>query len=184
MPPQCTVFLDSIDDSLYYKTPSLLSYDVNNEDNGIAEDVLKEVQNYEYLQANPCQHLAQYYGCLVEEGRIAAIVLAKYESTLDDRVENGPYPLHPTLWLTQIRAGVQYLHDLGLAHNDLNPRNIMLLEDQAVIIDFDSCCAFGMELGKGGTPDWYDEEARLSSVSNDEHGLRKLEEYLMNSRRD
>jgi len=41
--------------------------------------------------------------------------------------------------LAGIESGIRHLHSLGLVHNDINPRNIMMDHDKAVIIDFGSC---------------------------------------------
>lgn len=58
--------------------------------------------------------------------------------------------------MQDIRDGVAHLHSIGLVHNDLNPRNVMIAKDgAAVIIDFDWCRPTGEPLGpKGATMSW------------------------------
>lgn len=64
--------------------------------------------------------------------------------------------------------GVSHLHSLGVAHNDLNPRNILLDEnDRPVIFDLGSCKAFGEKLTEGGIPKWND---GFDEVSTEERG--------------
>jgi serine/threonine protein kinase len=98
--------------------------------------------------------------------------------TLAERVETG-VPLDTQLCLQGIRAGVAHLHSLGLAHNDINPYNVMMdAGDNPVLIDFDACTREGEALLKFGTPDWFDETVRIGSRQNDFYALRKMVEYL------
>lgn len=183
IPAKYSVFAREMTNEIYYKRPRLLSYGQDSKKDAISITVLNEVHNYERLQIQPCEFLAKYYGCLVSSGRIIAIVLEKYECTLADRVRNGPLPLLPDLWLKQILFGVHHLHDQGLAHNDLNPWNIMLKGDQVAIIDFDSCAPLGELLDKEGTLDWSDPQATVSAISNDDYSLNKLEKFLFSHQR-
>lgn len=48
--------------------------------------------------------------------------------------------------LAGIERGIKHLHSLGLVHTDVNPSNIMLDWDEAVIIDFGSCRRVGESL--------------------------------------
>lgn len=65
------------------------------------------------------------------------------------------------------KAGLNWLHSLGLVHDDINPKNIMLDDDgHAIIIDFDSCASSGTK-SRGGTPGW----STSPEVANDEHGF-------------
>jgi serine/threonine protein kinase len=49
-------------------------------------------------------------------------------------------PLGLDYYLQKSECGIRHLHALGLVHNDINPRNFMVSEDdRPVIIDFDSC---------------------------------------------
>jgi len=46
-------------------------------------------------------------------------------------------------YLEGIASGVGHMHSLGLIHNDIDPSNIMITEDDSpVVIDFDSCLPF------------------------------------------
>lgn len=79
--------------------------------------------------------------------------------------------------LAGIESGIKHLHALGLVHNDINPSNIMLDSDQAIIIDFGSCRRVGESLEDvGRTYEWYDEEVKTAVPDND---LDALEEILI-----
>ena len=70
--------------------------------------------------------------------------------------------------LTDVESGLHPLHSLGLVHNDINPSNIMIADDRAVIIDFGSCRKIGESLEDiGRTYEWYDEKIQHSLPKND-----------------
>lgn len=74
-----------------------------------------------------------------------------------------------------LRAGIQHLHSLGYAHNDLNPMNIALDgDDQPVILDLGSCGRCGERLLSGGTPGWVEEDYSTSSPDQNLGTLRRL----------
>lgn len=77
--------------------------------------------------------------------------------------------------LTGIKDGIKHLHSLGLVHNDINPSNIMLDGDRAIIIEFGSCRKLGQSLeGVGRTYEWYDEQVQQSSFENDLNALEEI----------
>ena len=70
--------------------------------------------------------------------------------------------------LAGLESGIWHLHSLGLVHNDINPRNIMLEAGEAIIIDFRSCRREGESLaGVGSTYEWHDENVPVSRFKND-----------------
>ena len=89
-------------------------------------------------------------------------------------------PLDVVRCMEGLRSGVQHLHSLGLAHNDLNPSNIALDDnDRPIIIDFGSCNTFGDTLWSAGTQGWADDFV-TSAQQHDERALAKIEEWLSN----
>lgn len=146
----------------------------------IADELLEEIAVYQLLLKNPHPNLAEFRGCLLKDGRIVGILLKRYALTLSTRVEVHAQPrFDAALFLQHIHAGVAHLHGLGLAHNDLNPENIMMDEqDRPVIIDMGSAKRFGEHMSQGGTPDWNDGFGEVSSRGNDEIGLEKIREWL------
>ena len=165
-------------EDIYIKKPSLMAWQP--EDQGyIAALVLQEAEICETLKKHPHPNIAQYHGCLLENGRIAGLCFTKYGSTLEEAlaVMNGITEREMTALLKAIEDGIRHLHRLGLAHNDINPSNIMMDGEKPVIIDFDSARPIGEKLGyKIGTVGWELEEAEFSGPENDLFGLAKIQE--------
>jgi Tol biopolymer transport system component len=59
-------------------------------------------------------------------------------TTLHDRIEQGPLPLHEALDIgRQVADGLQAAHDAGVVHRDIKPANILISPDgRATIMDF------------------------------------------------
>ncbi|KAI1324436.1 kinase-like domain-containing protein [Xylariaceae sp. FL0255] len=101
--------------------------------------------------------------------------------TLMERVEQGEYgPYDIESYLSAIQCGIMHLHSLGLAHNDLNPNNIMLNDyDIPIIIDFGSCRPFGQRLLTSGTVGWIDADyTSISDRPHDESAIRRIKAWL------
>ena len=76
--------------------------------------------------------------------------------------------------------GIRHLHQLGLAHNYINPSNIMMDGEKPVVIDFDSAKPIGQKLGdKVGTFEWELEGAEFSEPENDLYGLKNIQEVTL-----
>jgi eukaryotic-like serine/threonine-protein kinase len=57
--------------------------------------------------------------------------------TLAERIEEGPMPVAEAVAIArQVAAGLAASHDQGIAHGDLKPANVMLVEGGAKILDF------------------------------------------------
>ncbi|KAF3810264.1 hypothetical protein GCG54_00002722 [Colletotrichum gloeosporioides] len=168
-------------DDIWLKRPNIAVYNQVAGTSVIADEFLEEIAVYQRIQQNPHPNLVEFKGCLQKNGRIVGVLLRRYSMTLSTRVEGyGHAPVPIALLLEGIRAGVKHLHHLGFAHNDLNPENIVLDEqDRPVIIDMGSAKLFGSELSQMGTPDWNDGFLEVSSKVNDEIGLQKIEEWLL-----
>ncbi|KAK2055767.1 serine/threonine-protein kinase [Colletotrichum caudatum] len=192
-PPTYTQAPDPLPPNTYIKKPSLLSYDRIHRGtlpNNIADNVLAEVQICELLEHNPHPNIARYLGCQVLDGRIMGICFQRYEKTLIEAF--NPQSLMKRRFMTTrqdlgnysqqldaIEAGIRHLHSLGLVHNDLNPSNIMIIEDTWAIIDFGSCRHIGASLdGVGRTYEWYDEAVQTSLPQNDLDALREIRTWL------
>jgi serine/threonine protein kinase len=87
--------------------------------------------------------------------------------------------LDKDLIMSGIRFALDHLHSIGVAHNDLNPANIMIGGgNQPVLIDFRSCQPFSKRLMSTRTPGWCEKEFNTSDKSHDEFGFRKLGPWL------
>ena len=108
-------------------------------------------------------------------------MLTRYRATLDGWLRRGAQPegFSARACMRDIRAAVGHLHALGYAHNDLNPYNIMVDDDDdVVVIDFGSCRPFGKRLMSTGTYGWIDEEFTTSEKRHDVAALDKIEKWL------
>jgi serine/threonine protein kinase len=185
---------ESVDSAFFVKGPKVGSYDQFQGTGLLPQLLLREVEIFEVLKRHPHPNIVGYHGCIVKQGRIVGIVLDRYPLTLTDRLrtenkrmdENGNGEGQETVkkldteaCLEGIRAAVQHLHSLGLAHNDITPHNVMMDDREVpVLIDFGSCQPFGNNLITGGTPGWMDEDFTTSAKENDQAALGKLKTWL------
>ncbi|KAJ5087419.1 hypothetical protein N7456_011035 [Penicillium angulare] len=139
---------------IHIKTPSLSLYEPDQAQQ-IADLLLHEAEIYEILRRHPHPNLGQSLGCVVsDDGRITGLALVKYnglglfERAYDPESFGEEQRNH---CIERLKVAVQHLHDLGLAHNDLSPENVMFTDDgEPVLLDFDSCHPIGTKLIKGG----------------------------------
>jgi len=168
----------------HVKRPKLLHLDEPDLAKTIAKTFAEEVEIMELLQHHQHPNLIQYHGCTVKNGRVTGIALERHKAILQYRYEDDERPFDRDRCMSDIRAGVKQLHRLGLVHNDLNPSNILLdNDDRAIIIDFDSCRRFGETLLFWGTPGWVDEaemdeEVLVSAPARDEYAIQKIDAWL------
>ena len=140
------------------------------------EILLHEAHMCEILRRHPHPNIASYLGCIRDEGLVTGLCFVRYKETLFERLSDSNRPLNLRPSLEGVKNGLDHLHDLGLNHNDVNPANIMLDdEDVPVIIDFDSCQREG-DLSFGtGTWGWTDGSMTgISERKNDDFGLMQL----------
>jgi serine/threonine protein kinase len=183
----------TLPDGLYVKKPFSINWDRISQGprpNMIAEDVLKEARIYELLLQSPHPNIATYLGCQVDDGTITGLCLKKYSHTLMKEV--NPRALTKTALrstlkpgkdyssiLADIENGIRHLHTLGLVHNDINPSNIMLDDDRAIIIDFGSCRNSRESLEDvGRTYGWYDGKVQQSLPENDLAALEEIRIWI------
>ncbi|KAG6054941.1 hypothetical protein E4U32_006581 [Claviceps aff. humidiphila group G2b] len=119
--------------------------------------VLHEIAAYELLRQHPHPNISQYHGCVMSDGRITGLCLAKYKMTLEERMEVNT-PLDKELCLE------------GIERDEM---------DRPVIIDFDSWQQNGQELGtKKGSPGWWKEDSKHALFENDMFSLSKIQEFV------
>jgi serine/threonine protein kinase len=143
------------------------------------DDLLAEAAIYEVFRKSPHPNVLQYDGCVVRDGRMVALALPKLCETLRDRVLEDQRPIDGKKIYNEISAAIQHIHSLGFAHNDLNPRYIMLKEDgTAVLIEFDSCARERQVGHKSPGPSWWCLGDLFSNKEKDLYALRRLVQYL------
>lgn len=175
-PTECTVSKDT-----WLKRPNIAAYTQNAGTDIIAQEFMDEIKIYQLIQKHPHPNLVEMKGCWEVNGRIVGILLKRYGYTLSRRVEGRTQPpFNPDSFLEDIEAAVKHLHSLNLAHNDLNPHNIVMnSQDRPVVIDMGSCKPLGEELSQMGTPDWNDGFEEVSSIANDKIGLKEIREWIL-----
>lgn len=172
---------EHLKDSAYIKRPGLNGYESMKGTNYITKNVLDETLIMERLSENPHPNIIPYFGCRVKRNRITAILLQKYESTLRQCSWTPEFEaLDQETIYNGVKSAIEYLHSLGLAHNDISPDNIMLSKDNApIVIDLGSSAPFGAHIESGGTTGWYDEELLFrSSEKHDLFALDRLREWM------
>jgi len=114
------------------------------------------------------------------KSRITGLCFVKYDMTLLQRVTQVSLPFNADYILQCIEEGIRHLHSLELIHCDLNPTNILMGGEIAVIGDFDSCRRKGEKLGlKAGTSGWTRDEFKYALPENDQFGLSKIRDFLL-----
>lgn len=175
-PSHVTCMTGPVHDGLFLKGPMLNTAFLGT--GLLPELTLAEVNTLELLRENPHPNIIRYHGCLIKRDRIVGIVFDRHPRTLFQRLEHRRH-FDIDICMSSITSAVKHLHSLGLAHNDLNPSNIMVDEfDTAVVIDLGSCQPFGNDLITAGSRGWIDEEFVTSARKHDEAALGKIHAWL------
>jgi serine/threonine protein kinase len=127
----------------------------------------------------PHPHIVHYYGCRIKRGRITAILFEKLEKNLTKYIHTPEFQhLDKKKFMEALESAIEHLHSLGLAHNDLNPNNIMVRNGLPVLVDFGSAGMFGESLYSTCTVEWYPESVTTSEKKHDVECLAKLREWI------
>ena len=168
---------------LYTKQPTVSLYDTVQDTDYLFRLLLKDAHIMERISQDPHPNIVRYHGIRVRRGRVTGLVLDRHERTLLSHLEAG-LELANTPFMRALEAAVDHLHSLGLAHNDINPENIMVNKRwQPVLIDFGSCRPFGERLMTAGTPGWTDEKDDRPMWSEQKHdffALDRVRDWLKN----
>ena len=127
------------------------------------------------------KNIAEYLGCVVRDGCVAALVFPKYYETLEERLERGCDPADVAEVVQGLRSAIAHLHTMDLSHNDINPTNVMFAGRQdttPILIDFDSCLEVNKPLFKGCTDEWGDLEATTARKEHDDKAVELIEAHL------
>lgn len=132
-----TLAPNPLPDGIYIKHPRLAHY-VPEKGDAVATRFLNEVYLYEALKNAPHPNIAQYHGCIVEDGRITGIVLKHYPANLEDRLEAGPITNEEGWAISSaVDSAASHLHQLNYAHRDICKDNIMMDGETPILIDFE-----------------------------------------------
>jgi serine/threonine protein kinase len=145
----------------------------------IPKAILDETLIMEQISASAHPNIITYHGCRLRRGRITALLFERLPQTLSQYISTPAFQqLDKVAFVNALESAVNYLHSLGLAHNDINPDNIMLRDGVPVLIDFGSCAVVGERLQSLGTEGWYEELFFTSEMEHDVYSLNKLREWL------
>lgn len=178
---------DPLPENVYIKRPGLGSYNLlhkNGWEEQMSDSLVTEARALTELMRDPHQNLIGYHGCRVVRGRLTGIVLDKHPYDLQDHVKDGHQPtIDRDSFMTALESVLDHLHQRGWAHNDLQPRNVLVGEDgRPVLIDFEGCQKIGEELKHiRGNKDWIEGELKdhnVSEVRHDTFALEKIRAWL------
>jgi len=171
----------------------LLNYGDSEEYQKKQQNLLSEARVYKMMRASNeageligkdgYGNIVKYYGCFITQhdgiDYIAGLALDLQEQDLMSRCEEPHIPLDVGRVVKEVQQELKFLHGLGYCHNNVEPHNIVLTEDdKAMLIDFDACLPDGVPLRKWPLLGYIDSEKTMSRKKNDWYGLSKVEEKL------
>jgi serine/threonine protein kinase len=110
----------------YLKAPQFTYEDREPGRTFVADRMRNEALTLERLMKDPHPSLATYHGCVVKDGRITHLCLSRCMCNLVEYQEVGLAEEECERILKQVKSGLQHLHSLGIAHNDLNPGELII----------------------------------------------------------
>lgn len=150
------------------------------------DTIIAEAQVLEELSQHPHPNLIRYHGCRIVRGHFTGLVLDRHPHDLQTYVQHGHGSLDKTHFIAALESAIKHLHDLGWAHNDLSPGNLLVSEEgMPVLIDFGGCQKFGTKLKYiRGTKEWIEGEIEAYTTSEAQHdifALGKVQAWLEDS---
>lgn len=98
--------------------------------------IRREMNIFEHLRQHlPHQNLIQSFP--IEFSLGSAILMELGEETIDDKIKSGSLSFQQTMEIMrQILSAVEFLHSIGISHNDLKPDNIIFVDGVPKLFDF------------------------------------------------
>ncbi|KAF5023097.1 hypothetical protein F66182_4854 [Fusarium sp. NRRL 66182] len=170
---------DELSLSIFVKRPRLALYDIFFEHKVVhllAKNLVEEAEAMEVVAQHPHPNIVGYHGCRVRRGYITGMVLDRHPVTLHDYLASGQAMADKQVFMASLQSAIDHLHHLGWAHNDLNPTNILVAEDERpILIDFGSARKVGDKLSVSrGTKGWIDGEMKDYTTSTTQHDTSAL----------
>lgn len=134
---------------------------------------------HEVLKKSPHAHIVKYYGCVVKGNEVVGLAMEEHEEDLAIRCQHQDRPLDMNQVVCDVQLALDHLHGLDYCHDDVNPQNIVVTEDDsALLIDFDACLRKGLALCKWPLAESKRKDSTISFQDNDQYGLNKTEEFM------
>jgi hypothetical protein len=105
----------------YLKAPQFTFEDSEPGRTFVAKCLLNEASVLEQLRKKPHPNIVSYYGCVLKGPRITHLCLKRCYCSLTEYSEIMLSKEQKERILKQVRDGIEHLHSLGLAHNDIHP---------------------------------------------------------------
>lgn len=181
-----TIAPDSIrgNKNVFIKRPRLAMYEIYKEQDALSilpTLILEEAHALQVISRHPHPGLIKFHGCCVQRGRITGLAQEKHENDLNHHLKEVG-PVDNAAFIETLESAVRHLHSIGLAHNDINPANILVNSDNLpVLVDFGSCREIGEKLTTcRGTPGWVDDEDDYSTseMQHDIFAIEKIRAWL------
>lgn len=167
------------DNNAFVKRPGLVCYEAMVGTEYTPTELLNETLAMEKVSRLDHPNIIGYLGCRTRRGVITSIFIEKLDMTLMQYAsEPGYEQIDKKAFVEALQSAVDAIHALGLAHNDINPDNIMVRDDMPVLIDFGSCLPNGTRLQTGGTKGWVQEHTWFSDRKHDDFAMKKLPGWL------
>jgi serine/threonine protein kinase len=149
----------------------------------LSTSLIAEAQVLEELSQHPHPNLIGYHGCRVVRGHITGLVLDKHPHDLQTFIKTGHKSLDKARFMDALKSVIQHLHNLGWAHNDLTPANVLVSESGTpVLTEFGGCQKLGTKLMYiRGTKAWIEgdiEDYTTSDAQHDIFALGKIRAWL------
>lgn len=105
----------------YLKAPQFTYEDSKPGRTFVADCLLSEARILEQLKQHPHPSIVIYYGAVTKGDRITHLCLKRCYCNLSEYNQIGLSKAERGRLLAEIRDGIEHLHSLGLAHNDIGP---------------------------------------------------------------
>jgi serine/threonine protein kinase len=172
---------------VFIKRPSLVDYDFYKGEDGsglsqLRALLLDEVLALETISKGRHPNIVQYYGCRIKRGRITGITMEKISGhNLWNLPEHNLGSIQMEPFMDALRRAVNYLHSIGVSHNDICPQNVMVKDGSPVLVDFGSCRRTGERMAASGVSIGWKEEGDDYLTSKNSHdicGLEKIGRWI------
>ncbi|KAI1085447.1 kinase-like domain-containing protein [Whalleya microplaca] len=188
---ELTLAPEELASNQYVKRPRLFQYEEYKAQDCvdvIPALILEEAHHLETVSRHPHPGIVGYHGCRVRRGFVTGLVIDRHAGDLKQYVRDNLGPLDKGPFMEALESAINHLHSLGLAHNDVNPSNILVnAAGMPVLADFDSCRPVGQKLTYSrGTRGWIDtdESYDTSETRHDTFALEKIRAWLDEQKAD